>query len=178
MLQVGLNLANHVVLAALAMTVHVLVNQKYVGHIIVLAACAFSVIGGMMAFPYLAVYNGAPRWTYSDMNGFGPFLRPYLWFKLYWASWALLLGVIALLFWMRGREPGLRSRLAMASARLRGPAPQVAALAIALIIGSLIEPASRNCRHSAVPIISSRIRRLTAKAGLSARFSLIRGARL
>ena len=38
----GLNLADHVLLAALAMTVHVLVNHKYVGHIVVLAACVFS----------------------------------------------------------------------------------------------------------------------------------------
>ncbi|HEU0080387.1 MAG TPA: hypothetical protein VFQ76_22250, partial [Longimicrobiaceae bacterium] len=68
----GLNLAGHVLLAALAMAVHVLVNQKYVGHIVVLMACAFSVVGVQMGFPELAVYNGGPRWTYSDMNGFGP----------------------------------------------------------------------------------------------------------
>ena len=37
------------------------------------------------------------------MNGFGPFLEPFVWFKLYWAAWALLLAVVAILFWVRGR---------------------------------------------------------------------------
>ena len=47
----GLNLADHVLLAALAMTVHVLVNQKYVGHIVVLVACVFQVVGPMIGHP-------------------------------------------------------------------------------------------------------------------------------
>jgi murein DD-endopeptidase MepM/ murein hydrolase activator NlpD len=130
----GLNLLEHLLLAALAMTVHVLVNQKYLGHIVVLAACLFGAIAGRLGFPYLLVYNSGPRWSYSDMNGFGPFLRPFLWFKLYWAAWALLLGVVAILFWVRGREPGGRRRLAMARARLRGPTARVAGMATALIL--------------------------------------------
>ena len=40
----GLNLLDHVLLAAMAMTVHVLVNQKYVGYIVVLAACVLRLI--------------------------------------------------------------------------------------------------------------------------------------
>jgi len=130
----GLNLADHVLLAALAMTVHVLVNQKYVGYAVVLLASVFRLLAPGMGFPYLAVYNSAPWWTYSDMNGFGPFLRPFLWFKLYWAVWALLLGVVATLFWVRGREPGVRRRLARARVRLRGPTMRTAGAAAALIL--------------------------------------------
>jgi ABC-2 type transport system permease protein len=129
----GLNLASDVLLAALAMTVHVLVNQKYVGHIVALGGCMLGVLAGPLGLPYLAVFNSGPRWTYSDMNGFGPFLRPYVWFKLYWAAWALLLGVVARLLWVRGREPGVRRRLALARARLRGPTARLAGVAIALI---------------------------------------------
>jgi len=68
------------------------------------------------------------------MNGFGPFLGPFLWFKLYWAAWALLLGVIAVLFWVRGREPGVRRRIALARARLRGTTIRMAGVATALIL--------------------------------------------
>ena len=68
------------------------------------------------------------------MNGFGPFLAPFVWFKLYWAAWALLLGVVAVLFWVRGREPGVRRRFAQARARLRGPAARTAGVAAALIL--------------------------------------------
>jgi hypothetical protein len=124
----GLNLASHVLLAALAMTVHVLVNQKYVGHILVLAACVLSMLAVPMGLPLLAVFDSAPRWTYSDMNGFGPFLRPFVWFKLYWAAWALLLGVVATLFWVRGREPacgvGWRGRGRVSTARPPGSPPR------------------------------------------------------
>ena len=60
----------------------------------------------------MLVYNSDPGWTYTDMNGFGPFLEPFVWFKAYWAAWALLLAVIAILFWVRGTESGVRHRLA------------------------------------------------------------------
>jgi hypothetical protein len=131
----GLRLIDHVLLAALAVTVHVLVNQKYIGHIVVLVACVFAMIAKPVGrFPYMAIYNSGPRWTYSDMNGFGPFLGSFLWFKLYWATWALLLGVVAALFWVRGRESGVRHRVAGARARLRGPTLRMAAVAAALVV--------------------------------------------
>ncbi|HEX6901997.1 MAG TPA: M1 family aminopeptidase [Thermoanaerobaculia bacterium] len=130
----GLNLFEHVLLAALAMTVHVLVNQKYVGYIVVLAAALLRIVAEPLGIPYLLAYNGGPRWTYSDMNGFGPFLRPFLWFKLYWAAWALLLGVVAILFWVRGREPGTWRRLTMAPARFRGTTARMAGVATALVL--------------------------------------------
>ena len=130
----GLNLVSHLLLGALAMTVHVVVNQKYVGHILVFAGAVFSMLAGPMELPYLAVYNSAPRWTYSDLNGFGPSLAPFLWFKLYWAAWALLLAVVAVMFWVRGREPGMGHRVAAARARLNGPVARTAALATALIV--------------------------------------------
>ena len=69
---------------------------------------------------HLLVYGTDPGWTYSEMNGFGPYLGPLVWFKLYWAAWALLLGVIASLLWVRGRETGLRHRLLEARARFAG----------------------------------------------------------
>ena len=125
----GLNLVDHVLLAALAMTVHVLVNQKYVGHILVLMASAFRIAGPMSGIHRMLVYNSDPGWTYSDMNGFGPFLEPFVWFKAYWAAWALLLAVIAILFWVRGPELGVRHRLALARARLRGPTARMAGVA-------------------------------------------------
>ena len=40
------------------------------------------------------------------MRGLGPFIAPWLSFKLYWAAWALLLATVASLFWVRGRELG------------------------------------------------------------------------
>jgi hypothetical protein len=130
----GLNLVDYVLLAALAMTIHVLVNQKYVGHILVLLASVFRVGGPMSGIHRMLVYDSDPGWTYSDMNGFGPFLAPFAWFKLYWTTWALLLAVIAILFWVRGAELGVRHRLASARARFHRPPALVAGAAIVLIL--------------------------------------------
>jgi ABC-2 type transport system permease protein len=102
------------------MTIHIIVNHKYVGHMVVSLAIASTV-----ALPALGIvqhhllpYGTDPGWTYSDMNGFGPFVAPLVWFRLYWAAWTLLLAVLANLFWVRGREDGMRRRIGIARARI------------------------------------------------------------
>ena len=75
-----------------------------------------------------------PRWTYSDIRGFGPSLGPWLWFKLYWAAWAVLLAVAGRLLWARGTERSLWSRLQLARRRFTRATAGVAAMAVALIV--------------------------------------------
>ena len=130
----GWNLAEHVLLAAFAMTVHVLVNHKYVGHVVVLLA-TFINYAAASGTHHLLIYNSGPRFMYSQMNGFGPFVEPFVWFKLYWAAWAMLLGVVAMLFWVRGPELGIRQRLATARARFSARTARFAGLAVVLILG-------------------------------------------
>ncbi|HEU4628118.1 MAG TPA: M1 family aminopeptidase [Gemmatimonadaceae bacterium] len=131
----GLTLAGYVLTAVLAMTIHVVVNQKYLGHLIVVLYYAFTLFAGRLGVRHhLLVYGSDPGWIYSDMNGFGPFLAPVVWFKLYWAAWALLLAVAANLLWVRGREQGAGRRLALARARFAGPPARAAAVAAALIL--------------------------------------------
>lgn len=129
----GWSLAEHILLAAFAMTVHVLVNHKYVGHAVALLATIFN-SAAMYGIHHLVVYNGGPKLVYSEMNGFGPFVTPFVWFKLYWAAWAMLFAVVAMLFWVRGPELGVRQRLATARARLTGRTARMAAVAVALIL--------------------------------------------
>jgi hypothetical protein len=130
-------LADFLLLAALAMTIHVLVNHKYIGHLLLIALIVMT--EGAL-YHRLLIYNSSPGWTYSEMNGFGPFVAPFIAFKLYWAAWALLFGVIALLFWARGSEFGLRKRLVAARARLTPPVLRLAGVIIVLAVafGSFI----------------------------------------
>jgi hypothetical protein len=129
----GLNLVEYVLLAAFAMTVHVLVNHKYVGHVVVMLATIFNK-AALFGVHHLFIYNSAPQWVYSEMNGFGSFLAPFVWFKLYWAAWALLFAVLMFLFWVRGPELGIRQRLSTARARFNARTARVAGLAVALIL--------------------------------------------
>jgi ABC-2 type transport system permease protein len=130
----GWNLVEYVLLAAFAMTVHVLVNHKYVGHVVVLLATFFN-YGALYGVHHLLIYNGGPKLTYSEMNGFGPFVTPFVWFKLYWAAWAMLFAVVTMLFWIRGPELGMRQRLATARARFTAPMARLAGVAVVLILG-------------------------------------------
>jgi len=132
----GLKLVDYVLFAVAAMAIQVLVNHKYLGHMVLVLAFLALLTLRMLGFVthHLLLYGTDPGWTYSDINGFGPFLRPWLWFKLYWAAWALLLLVVTALFWVRGREPGMRHRVARARAGFGGAMARSAAVAIALIV--------------------------------------------
>jgi ABC-2 type transport system permease protein len=132
----GFELLAFLLVAAVAMVVHVLVNQKYVGN--VLAVLVFIVVDVIREFGvthHLLLYGRAPRWIYSDMSGFGLGVGPWLWFMAYWCGWALLFGVIAYLFWIRGEE-GLRTRMARARQRLTRRPAVAGSVALAVIAGA------------------------------------------
>jgi len=131
----GVKLADYILLAVLAMTIHVIVDQKYLGHLVVVLFQLFAAFAGSLGIRHnLLVYGSDPGWIYSDMNGFGPFMTPFIWFKLYWAGWALLLTVVANLFWMRGSERGARRRIALARARFGVGVARVAGVAAIIIV--------------------------------------------
>ncbi|SDM64280.1 Peptidase family M1 [Catalinimonas alkaloidigena] len=126
----GLQFVDCLLMALLAFVVQVLVNQKFVGYLVsllVYGCIAFAPILGMEH--KLLIYGASPRWTYTDMAGFGPTLAPWLWFKAYWVAWAGWLAVVAVLFWVRGREGNSASRLRLAHRRFTGTVAGVAAVA-------------------------------------------------
>jgi ABC-type transport system involved in multi-copper enzyme maturation permease subunit len=131
----GIKLVDYVLLAALAMAVHVIVDNKYLGHLIVVVYFASTLVPGLLGITNgLLVYGSDPGWVWSDMNGLAPFISGLVWFKLYWAAWALLFALLASLFWVRGRELGARRRLALARQRLQGGALRAVAVALTLIV--------------------------------------------
>ena len=131
----GLQLPEYLLFALLALVVQALVDQKYVGYLVALVAYGFIAFAYRLGIEHnLLVYGSSPGWSYTDMRGFGPFLEPWLWFKLYWAAWALLLAVVARLLWVRGKERGLGARLQLARRRFTHPTAWTAAAAVALIL--------------------------------------------
>lgn len=131
----GLRLPEYLLFALLALGVHALVNQQYVGHILALAAYAYIAFAPNLGLEHnLLIYGAGPGWSYTEMRGFGPSLWPWIWFKLYWAAWALLLAVLAVLFWVRGREGRIRERLRAARRRFTRPLLTIAAAAVGLIL--------------------------------------------
>lgn len=131
----GLQLPEYLLFAALAFVLHVVVNQKYVALLATLVAYFLIVFSSFLGIGHnLLIYGASPDWSYTDIRGFGPSVGPWLWFKLYWAAWALLLGVVARLLWVRGRETGFSSRLQIARHRVNRSTAAIAAMAVALIV--------------------------------------------
>ena len=131
----GLQLPEYLLFAVLAFLVHVIVGQKYIAHLVAIVVYVVIILAPTFGIEHnLLIYGGGPWWTYTDIRGLGPFIEPWLWFKLYWAAWALLLAVVARLLWVRGKEGGMRVRLQLARQRLTGATAWTAAAAIALIL--------------------------------------------
>lgn len=132
----GLQLPEYLLFALLSLAIHVVVDQKYVGHLVAILAFVFLALSAMFGIRHdLLVFGAGPGWSYTTMRGFGASLGPWLWFKLYWAAWALLFAVVARLLWVRGRESGLGVRLRLARRRLVRSTAWAAAVAAALIVG-------------------------------------------
>ncbi|GMR13632.1 MAG: M1 family metallopeptidase [Gemmatimonadota bacterium] len=129
MLQAG---APFLLIAVLAIFFQVMSNNKYLGFLLmVLFFIAQPVLAALDFNHNLYLYAGAPAAPYSDMNGFGHFVKPVVWFYTYWTFAAGILVVSSHLFWVRGQSTGLGARMSLARHRLSKPV--IWALTIAVI---------------------------------------------
>jgi ABC-2 type transport system permease protein len=137
----GIQLVNYLLFAILAIAIHVIANQKYVGYLLVFLVFMFIAFPSAFGVEHtMLVFGADPGWTYTDMRGFGNTLGPWIWFKLYWIAWALLIAVAARLMWVRGREQSLKTRLYSASGNFTKSTRKVtmAATLLVVIFGSYI----------------------------------------
>ncbi|WP_375438336.1 M1 family aminopeptidase [uncultured Hymenobacter sp.] len=127
----GLTLPYLLLLCVLAMVVQVLVNNKYVGHFVLVVYYLANIFRGQLGLTHrLLSYGGSSQLPYSDMNGYGSFLPGFWWTKLFWVGVAILLVLAANLLWVRGTDTSQRLR----EARRRWSMGSTAALALGLLI--------------------------------------------
>lgn len=132
-----MQLPGFALIAVLALAVHTIVNNKYIGHFVVLVL--FIVSSRLPDFGFedrLYRYGSRPDVIYSDLNGYGHFLPAVFWFRLYWAAFAVLLLVLAYALWVRGRDGGWHARLRIAAGRMTGPARSVAGAAGVVLVAT------------------------------------------
>ncbi|EMR03318.1 ABC transporter permease/M1 family aminopeptidase [Cesiribacter andamanensis] len=138
-IMLGIQFLDYLLFALLALVLHVVVDQKYIGHLVAVIAFVFIAMASLFGIEHnLLIWGASSGWSYTDMRGFGPSLEPWFWFKGYWLAWALLLAVGAKLLWVRGRKNSLLLRLRQAPGRFRGAtayAGMVAAGAVLLLGG-------------------------------------------
>ena len=116
------SVVQYIVWACLAMLIHVLVNNKYLGFFVFIVVFLLNAFAwsGLDVESNLLRINGSSGLRYSDMNGFGPYFGNWIFFRAYWLLFAGLLIFAAYLFVVRGNDTTMRWRGYLAKARLRG----------------------------------------------------------
>ena len=128
-------------IAALSLFVQAVVDNKFLGWLVsTLIYLMGQVMPAMHLEHHLYRFATIPDAPYSDMNGFGHFVRPMAWFFLYWAFVSAALIALAHLLWVRGSETGLALRLRIARERLTRSAAfaLVAAISGVVVVGGWI----------------------------------------
>ncbi|MBV7537651.1 ABC transporter permease [Duganella sp. sic0402] len=105
-------------LMALALlALQVLAGHRYLGYALGWALMLSErVLQGMGIDNHLYSYAALPALVYSDMNGYGHYLKGWSWFAFYWTLFALALLLLAQAFWQRGQMPRWRQRWRLALA--------------------------------------------------------------
>src|SRR5580692_1210108 len=106
------------ILCVLAMFVQTVVNNKYLGHFVMVLYIVATIALPPAGFQdYLYRFGQTPSVTYSDMNGYGSFMAALVWFRLYWGVAAILLAIVTSLLWVRGTDTTWRVRLGLVRQR-------------------------------------------------------------
>ena len=123
-------------ITALAMGVHALVNQKFVGHLIVIAYWVLLPVLSNLGFDHRLYQVGrVPDYVYSDMARWGPYLPRILTFSYYSVAACLTLATLGLLVLVRGTDEGWASRRRVARERWRsGGAVATGAFAVLALV--------------------------------------------
>lgn len=94
-----------------AMFFQALTGNKFIGMLATIAFAIINVAVSTFGLDHaLLNFGGNALATYSDMNGYGHFLVAYLWVKIYWVLFGVLLLIIASILMVKGNETGLRKR--------------------------------------------------------------------
>lgn len=131
----SINSISFILMAGLALALQVFTNNKFVGYGLLILVLIGQVVLAQLDFTHnLYTYAGAPLASYSDMNGYGHFLRAQFWFQGYWAVFLSILLLLASAFWVRGVTPSGRDRLLLAKQRLHGNTGKALTAAVLLFI--------------------------------------------
>jgi ABC-2 type transport system permease protein len=103
----------------LALFLQAVLGNKFVAHAVVVGF--FILIPTLYAWGIenrLYLYGEDTPYTYSDMNGYGHFVKALFWISSYWLCVGGLLGVVAIVFARRGTEQTFGARWKSAGPRM------------------------------------------------------------
>ncbi len=107
-----IRLLSYSYLVILSLLFHYLINNRYVAYFaFVVFVILNSFVWGLLEISTNMIsFNSKPSITYSDMNGFGPFVPSTIWFNIYWGLFCAILFYVILAFYVRGKEINFKHR--------------------------------------------------------------------
>ncbi|WP_118974952.1 ABC transporter permease/M1 family aminopeptidase [Taibaiella koreensis] len=112
------------VVAGLCLSVQTVIPNKYLGFFLSLVPILFTnIIFNLLEWDF-ALYHfnsSGPNMPYSDMNGFGHTVKVWMLFKTYWMSIILILCLLALMLYARGKEKGWKARYRLSKGSIKAP---------------------------------------------------------
>jgi len=116
----------------------VLINHKFLAHLVTLVFLFITVILlKVLGFNHgLYSFGGNDLGIYSDMNGYGHFLKPYIWFKTYWLAFSSLLFIAAIILSVRGIETKITKRWRQGKSTFTKPLMRFSIIAVLVFVGS------------------------------------------
>lgn len=128
----GIAWPRFVLMAALALVVQVVVNNKYLGHFVMVAYYLLNIFRSRLGLSHrLFGYGSGPDPDYSALNGWGHFLSGVGWLILLWSLVAGLLLVLGYVLLVRGTVSSVGERLREAARRF-GPRARLTTAALTL----------------------------------------------
>ncbi len=117
----------------LAMLIQTLMNNKYIAYFtFILTAICLNYLPSFLEWESnLVFFASTPSYVYSDMNAWSVFEKGINWFNSYWLFFSGLLGMVSILFWVRGKSLTFKQRLNIARQRFTG---KIAMGTIALLL--------------------------------------------
>ncbi|MEP2277792.1 M1 family aminopeptidase [Maribacter sp.] len=116
-------LPSFITILLMSFFIHVLVNNKFLGHFIVIIIYVGLPIIIDLVFKTgnpLIIFGATTPSFISDLNGFGHYLTGKFWLNLYWILFTCVLAAIGKIFWSRGFYSSAKERLKLAKSRFKG----------------------------------------------------------
>jgi ABC-2 type transport system permease protein len=134
-----MKLLSYTISIGLCLSVQVLIPNKYLGFFISITfILVLNILLRLMDLtnPFYIFNSSGPSMFYSDMNGFGHTPIVFLIFKTYWLAIVSIISLLAIRFFPRGKEGGLKARYRLSRFSIKRPA-KLSLLFSIIIAGSL-----------------------------------------
>ena len=130
-------LSNLILFTLLGFFIHVLVNQKFLGHAVIVLFFMLTLVMGELGLEHnLWSFASGSMGRFSDMNHYGHFPISFSWYTFYWLGFATLLFAAAITFAVRGTDTLLKTRAKLAKMRFIRPILIMSAAALITFVSS------------------------------------------